>query len=574
MLEFLRAQTDQPEVLRRRSFDRLVGWDRELPDDLVQQLWDNPQSLLQAGKMLQEKPRCVVVRVDHPAGQFVLKHHCWGGIGRTLKKSLRRSSAQKAFFDTRFLRAAGIRTPRAWAFGESRFGPFSSNSFLLTEYVAGTTLYRQMRFNPPPIEVIHDLAQQVAALWQQLDDLSVSHNDFKTENLQLHPDGQLWLIDLELMRRCRRLEKLRQKQRCDAADFLHPRNWRTQPALAEIFQQRILQTPAAAAAVAGMPADAHPLLRPVVPENSGSQLLTVLIPCHHDAQGIGPCIDSVRDIADEILIAAAGSADEALKIGWMYPNCRMIRNEIHDELAFENWAQQQATHPWILRILPNERLNSALGRQIQDQVASEPTDDGFRVPRRFLHQGNFLRFGVYRGDAPIRLYRKAVGRIELHNGQFEIGVETQKIGSLASKLTCEIIGQLDQEIINLLRVSTHRAAAADRKGRQAKQRTAVFGAAWQFLRSYVLNFGALDGWAGLKASWLSAAAIFLREIKLWELQNSNASASETAKSASLKVFAPEQHQLGTLSARPKSDELPTARVRGNVAKTQQSRSAA
>ena len=206
MLEFLPAQTDQPDVLRRRSFDRLLGWDRELPHDLVQQLWDDPQSLMEAGKILQEKPRCVVVRVDHRAGQFVLKHHSWGGIGRTLKKSLRRSSAQKAFFDTRFLRAAGIRTPCAWAFGEGRFGPFSSNSFLLTEYVEGTTLYRQMRFNPPSIEVIHDLARQVAALWQQLDDLSVSHNDFKTENLQLHPDGQLWLIDLELMRRCRRWE--------------------------------------------------------------------------------------------------------------------------------------------------------------------------------------------------------------------------------------------------------------------------------------------------------------------------------------------------------------------------------
>ena len=115
-------------------------------------------------------------------------------------------------------------------------------------------------------------------------------------------------------------------------------------------------------------------------------------------------------------------------------------------------------------------------------------------------------------------------------------------------MTCEIFGQLDQEIINLLRLSTHRAAAADRKGRQANQRTAVLGAAWQFLRSYVLNFGALDGWAGLKASWLSAAAIFLREIKLWELQNSNASASEAANTASLKVFAPEQHQLETLPA--------------------------
>ena len=67
---------------------------------------------------------------------------------------------------------------------------------MLTEYVEGTTLYRHMRFDHPSEENIHDLAKQVAELWQQLDDLKVSHNDFKTENFQIDPDGKLWLIDL------------------------------------------------------------------------------------------------------------------------------------------------------------------------------------------------------------------------------------------------------------------------------------------------------------------------------------------------------------------------------------------
>jgi (heptosyl)LPS beta-1,4-glucosyltransferase len=572
MADFVRVHTGQSNVLRRRSFNRLLCWDADLPSDLVQRLWEDPQSLLRSGQTLQEKLRCLVVRIDHRAGQFVLKHHSWGGVGRTLKKSLRRSSAQKAFFDTRYLCAAGVRTPRAWAFGERRFGPLSSHSFLLTEYVEGTTLYRQMRFDPPPTEVVHDLARQVADLWQQLDDLSVSHNDFKTENLLIHPDGQLWLIDLELMRRCRHRKKLRQKQRCDAADFLHPRNWRTQPALAEIFQQRILQTPAATAAVAGASSTTHPLLRPAVPVNGASQLVTVLIPCHRDAQGIGPCIESVRDIADEILIADVGASDDAKEIARTHPNCRTLHNESHDELAFENWAQQQARHPWILRILPHERLNSALGRQIQDQLASEPTEDGFRIPRRFLRQGQVLRFGVFRTDAPIRLYRKAVGRIELCDGQFEVAVEPQKVGSLSSMLTCEMFDEFDREIINLLGLTSRRAAAANGKGWQANRRTAVFGAAWQFLRSYLLNFGAADGWAGLKASWLSAAAIFLREAKLWELQRSPVGEAKAAeRSPALKIFLPEQSQADDASA----GQLPPASgVQAIAREKQPSRSAA
>jgi Ser/Thr protein kinase RdoA (MazF antagonist) len=160
-------------------------WDQALPADLAQQLWDDPTSLLTAGHMLQEKPSCVVVRLDHATGQFVLKHHGWCGLRRTIKKPLRKSPAEKAFFDTCFLHAAGVRTPRAWAFGQQKIGPINGNSFLLTEYVEGTTLYRHMRFDRPSVERIHDLARQVAELWQQLDDLKVSHNDFKTENFQM-----------------------------------------------------------------------------------------------------------------------------------------------------------------------------------------------------------------------------------------------------------------------------------------------------------------------------------------------------------------------------------------------------
>jgi hypothetical protein len=251
-----------------------------------------------------------------------------------------------------------------------------------------------------------------------------------------------------------------------------------------------------------------------------------------------------------------------LDVARKHADCRIIRHASLTGVDFENWAVQQARHPWILRIFPNERLNSELGRQVQDCLAKEPVEDGFQINRRIVRQGQLLQFGVFRNDAPLRLFRKEAGRIEVLNGNVELPVGS-KIGRLLSKLTCELSDPIGQQVVDLLRQTDQRAGIAYQQGTSAKKRNALFGAAWDFLRSYVLHFGFRDGWAGLHASWLSASAIVLQETKLWEMQqHQQLQANFVERDASLKIFAPEQ------TARLGSDST------GHVAETQHSRSAA
>jgi glycosyltransferase involved in cell wall biosynthesis len=55
--------------------------------------------------------------------------------------------------------------------------------------------------------------------------------------------------------------------------------------------------------------------------------LTVLIPCKNERLNIRPCIESVRSIADEILIADSGSTDDTLDIVRKIGGCRIIERE-------------------------------------------------------------------------------------------------------------------------------------------------------------------------------------------------------------------------------------------------------
>ena len=58
------------------------------------------------------------------------------------------------------------------------------------------------------------------------------------------------------------------------------------------------------------------------------QRLTVLIPCKDERRNIRHCIESVRPIADEILVADSGSTDGTQQIVRSIGGCRLIEGRI------------------------------------------------------------------------------------------------------------------------------------------------------------------------------------------------------------------------------------------------------
>jgi glycosyltransferase involved in cell wall biosynthesis len=269
-------------------------------------------------------------------------------------------------------------------------------------------------------------------------------------------------------------------------------------------------------------------------------LVTVLIPCRNAAESIVACVESVRDMADEILIADTGSTDDTVRLVRSMGDCRIVQRQSADEAALESWAASHARHPWIFRILPGERLNSELARQVQDTIATEPAEDGFRVIRSIYFRGHLLKHGGFQRESSLRLYRKGRARYEVHNGRVEVTVDPNETGRLASRLEYEVCFDIDGHLREMMRVAGRIAADNRRNQRRPTRWRAIGLAAWQLLHSYILRFGFLDGWAGLHACCLSAFAIYLREAMLWEM-NEPALARRTVMRdhwQELKVFDP------------------------------------
>jgi (heptosyl)LPS beta-1,4-glucosyltransferase len=511
---FLQSNSDN-EPLSRRSAGWFMQWDNGLPAELVEKLWNDPDAVLRQ-QTLQDKLRCTVARIDSQTSSFVWKRHTWGGIGRTLRRSLSSSTARRSWLDGRFLWQLGVPTPRPRAFLERRIGPLKSRSYLLTDYVPGTSLYRFMRFGSPSQATILHFARQVAAIWQRMDDVRIQHNDFQTENLLVDLQGKLWLIDLERLCRDQGTGRARRKQISDLERLLHPRNWRANPEAVEVFRREILKTVAGATALAAAGGKDHPLNRSLPLANRESQLVTVLIPCRNAAATIIKCLKSVHDMADEILVVDAGSTDESLNLVREFGGCKIIEAPQLEGAAFAAWAHSHAKHPWVLRILPDEQLSPELARETQYTLAIESNDDAFEVLHTASFRGRWLQHGGFAKKSSVRLYRKDSVRFASRQGRVEVIVPSTRIGRIPFTITREICPSIDQYVTQTIHRAADAARVQSHANHEPTQRSILFDTLRRLFKSLVLQSGWMDGWAGLHACYLSAMAIYIRQSALWE----------------------------------------------------------
>ena len=219
-----------------------------------------------------------------------------------------------------------------------------------------------------------------------------------------------------------------------------------------------------------------------------------------------------------------------------FKGCRIVQQPFADPAAFESWACQQARHSWILRVLPTERVNTDLAREVQLVSAAEPAEDAFLIPRSLYFRGRPLNHGGVRRKSSVRLFRKDAVRFECRNGEVEIVPRSERVGRIRFPLSYEMCSDICLHFDEMIRAAKETAGRAHAQGKRPSLWLALMQAPWQLFESYFLKGGWLDGWAGLHASVLAAFGVYLRETMLWECEQPAAASPESAEAQKFKVF--------------------------------------
>ncbi len=246
--------------------------------------------------------------------------------------------------------------------------------------------------------------------------------------------------------------------------------------------------------------------------------LTVLIPCRNESHNIRACVESIRSVADEILVADSLSTDDTTELVRRLGDCRLIEREFVDHADFKNWAIPQASHPWILQIDADERLTDELAAEVRDVLRrDDPKRDAYRVRFDNFFLGRPIRHCGWNRSTVIRLFRRDACRYGPSRVHERLEVEPNRVGMLRGRIlhyTCQSLAQWTEK---QNRYTTYWAEDRYAAGRRAGWLGILLRPPLRFLQLYVFRGGFLDGVAGLIVCLSSMYYTFLKYAKLWQL---------------------------------------------------------
>ena len=251
--------------------------------------------------------------------------------------------------------------------------------------------------------------------------------------------------------------------------------------------------------------------------------LTVLIPCKNERLNIRPCIESVRKIADELLVADSGSVDGTLEIARSIGVNRIIEREYVHSADFKNWAIPQAEHEWVLVVDADERVTEPLAAEIRRIVDAPPCEfDAYWIGRRNHYLGYPIKRCGWKKDRVIRLFRRDICRYRQRWVHAEIEIDPSRVGHLQHKMLHYTTWSTDDYQEKLNRYANWGARNYQDQGRVPHLWAVFFAAPFRFIQLYFLRLGFLDGIPGLQVCTYAAFYSFLKQAKLWEMEYARA----------------------------------------------------
>ena len=250
--------------------------------------------------------------------------------------------------------------------------------------------------------------------------------------------------------------------------------------------------------------------------------LTVLIPCRNESHNIAACVESVRPVADEILVADSLSTDDTTDIVRRLGDCRLIEREFVDHADFKNWAIPQASHPWILQIDADERLTGRLAAEIGETMRrDDPARDAYAVRFDNFFLGRPIRHCGWNRSTVIRLFRRDKCRYGPSRVHERLEIDPDRVGTLGGRLQHYTCRSLSQWTDKQNRYTTYWAEDRFAAGRRAGWADILFRPPLRFVQLYLFRGGFLDGAAGLVVCLSSMFYTFLKYAKLWQLSSAD-----------------------------------------------------
>ena len=279
--------------------------------------------------------------------------------------------------------------------------------------------------------------------------------------------------------------------------------------------------------------------------------ISVVLATFNEEENLPSCLDSVKDLADEIVIVDGSSKDKTVQIAKKYGARVLVVKNLPIFHINKQKAIDLATKDWILQLDADERVTQDLANEIKqilqdrhsgkrsasrisqddrrfwtspDSIGASQNDgetiNGYWIPRKNWFLGRFLMKGGQYPDYTIRLYKKGAGRLpqkDVHEQAEIVG----KIGYLNESLLHFPYKDFSSYVYKWSRYNNllENQIREKLKGKSLTIKV-YYGIGYLFVKplhwfltTYIRHKGFMDSWQGFVFSFFSALRFSVGYIK-------------------------------------------------------------
>lgn len=245
---------------------------------------------------------------------------------------------------------------------------------------------------------------------------------------------------------------------------------------------------------------------------------SVVIITYNEEKNIGRCLESVKDVADEIIVVDSMSTDGTKAICASY-GVTFIEQPFLGYIEQKNFAMNSASNNYVLSLDADECLSDELKKSILTEKQNGFTFDCYRMNRLSSFCGQWIKHGTWYPDRKIRLINRQKGKWGGVNPHDKIVmIEDTSLKQLRGDMLHYTYETIDQIMAQTNKFTTIQSKAMFEQGKRSNVIKLVVSPLTAFISSYIIKRGFLDGYNGFIIARFASHATLAKYAKLLHLQ--------------------------------------------------------
>lgn len=245
--------------------------------------------------------------------------------------------------------------------------------------------------------------------------------------------------------------------------------------------------------------------------------ISVALATYNEEKNLKACLDSIQNLAWEIVLVDGGSIDKTLDVARQF-HAKIIQTDNPPIFHInKNKAIDAASGDWILQLDADEVVTAGLVKEIRQVVSLKSNINGYWIPRKNFFLGRYLTKGGQYPDLTLRLYRRGKGYFPARDVHEQAEVKGQ-VGYLKNGLLHLRDKNFSQYLERFNRytdlLATQLEEASIKSGASSFVNYVIVRPLFWFCKSYFRHRGYVDGFPGFVFALFSSLRFPVAYFKL------------------------------------------------------------